>query len=69
MVFYLWCEFFIYIDVIKGILEINISVSRRNILQTLPNIIINHFTSRPKCMPWSIDPGITMVNPTEISVM
>ena len=28
-----------------------------------------HFTSRPKCMSGSRDPGITIVNPTEISVM
>ena len=30
---------------------------------------INFFTSRPKCIPGSMDPGITIVNPTEISVM
>ena len=28
-----------------------------------------HFTSRPKCMPVSMDPGVTIVNPTEISVV
>ena len=31
--------------------------------------LFNHFTSRPKCMPGSRDPGVTIVNPTEISVM
>ena len=31
--------------------------------------IVNHFTSRPKCMSGSRDPGVTKVNPTEISVM
>ena len=31
--------------------------------------IINLFTSRPKSIPGSRDPGITIVNPTEISVM
>ena len=30
---------------------------------------INLFTSRPKCIPGSRDPGITIVNPTEIPVM
>ena len=30
---------------------------------------INLFTSRPKCIPGSKDPGITIVNPTEIPVM
>ena len=30
---------------------------------------INHFTSRPKCMPGSCDPGITILNPMGISVM
>ena len=29
----------------------------------------DHFTSRPKCMSGSRDPGVTIVNPTEISVM
>ena len=29
----------------------------------------NHFTSKPKCMSGSSDPGITIVNPTEISAM
>ena len=29
----------------------------------------DHFTSKPKCMSGSSDPGITIVNPTEISVM
>ena len=28
----------------------------------------NHFTSRPKCMPWSRDPAVTIGDPTEISV-
>ena len=30
---------------------------------------LNHFTSRLKCMPGFGDPGVTIVNPTEISVM
>ena len=30
---------------------------------------INPYTSRPKCLPGSSDPGVTIVNPTEISVM
>ena len=34
-----------------------------------PNIVHNLFTSRPKCIPGSTDPGITIVNPTKISVM
>ena len=36
---------------------------------TCQNLIINHFTSRLKCMSGSRDPGVTIVNPTEISVM
>ena len=32
-------------------------------------VFINHFTSRPKCMSGSRDPGVTIVNPMEISVM
>ena len=31
--------------------------------------IFNHFPFRPKCMPGSRDSGVTIVNPTEISVM
>ena len=31
--------------------------------------MVNLFTSRPKYIPGSRDPGITIVNPTEISVM
>ena len=31
--------------------------------------IFNHFTSRPKSMPGSRDPGVPIVNPTGISVM
>ena len=31
--------------------------------------MIHLFTSRPKCILGSRDPGITIVNPTEISVM
>ena len=32
-------------------------------------ILFNHFTSRSKCMSGSRDPGLTIINPTEISVM
>ena len=32
-------------------------------------ISFNSFTSRPKCMPGSRDPDVTIVNPTKISVM
>ena len=32
-------------------------------------ILFNAFTSTPKCMPGSRDPGVTIVNPTEISFM
>ena len=32
-------------------------------------LVINHFTSRPKCMPGSRNPGVIIVNPTEIPVM
>ena len=28
--------------------------------------MVNLFTSRSKCIPGSTDPGITIVNPTEI---
>ena len=33
------------------------------------NWAFNLFTSRPDCMSGSRDPGVTIVNPTEISVM
>ena len=36
-------------------------------IHTLPSF--DHFTSKPKCMSGSSEPGITIVNPTEISVM
>ena len=37
--------------------------------QKIGNFIFLHITSRPKCMPGSRDPGVTIVNPTEISVI
>ena len=59
-----------------GILQLDYAtLKRRGLYSYVPSftmlrlMVVNLFTSRPKCIPGSTDPGITIVNPTEISVM
>ena len=42
---------------------------RKHISHLIIWLLVNHFTSRPECMPGSRDPCVTIVNPTEISIM
>ena len=53
--------------------DVRILLLRSNVVELcqpkIVTVFFNPFTSRPKCMPGSMDPGVTIVNPTRIFVM